>query len=64
MIQSVYDFFGSGVAVKGKGFLLHDRGGLFVLDPNHPDALAPHKRPFQTIIPAFMEQATNTSDSE
>jgi gamma-glutamyltranspeptidase/glutathione hydrolase len=56
MIQSVYDFFGSGVAVKGKGFLLQDRGGLFVLDPDHPDALAPHKRPFHTIIPAFMER--------
>jgi gamma-glutamyltranspeptidase/glutathione hydrolase len=56
MIQSVYDYFGSGVAVKGMVFLLQDRGGLFVLDPKHPDALAPRKRPFHTIIPAFMEK--------
>lgn len=56
MIQSVYDYFGSGVAVTGMGFVLQDRGGLFVLDPKSPDALAPHKRPFHTIIPAFMER--------
>jgi gamma-glutamyltranspeptidase/glutathione hydrolase len=56
LIQSLYDAFGSGVAVKGRGFVLQDRGGLFVLDPNHPNALVPRKRPFHTIIPAFMEQ--------
>jgi gamma-glutamyltranspeptidase/glutathione hydrolase len=56
MIQSNYDYFGSGVVVTGMGFPLHNRGALFVMDPNDPDALAPRKRPFHTIIPAFMER--------
>ena len=56
LIQSVYKSFGSGVVVDDYGFALQNRGGLFVMDPLHPNALAPRKRPFHTIIPAFMEK--------
>ena len=55
-IQSVAEAFGSGVAVDGMGFVLHNRGFGFTLEPGHPDVLAGGKRPFHTIIPAFMER--------
>ncbi len=56
LIQSIYQGFGSGIAVPGYGFHLHNRGGLFTIEESHPNALAPKKRPFTTIIPALMEK--------
>jgi len=56
LIQSLYLSFGSGVLVEGMGFHLQNRAALFEMDPNHPNVVAPRKRPFHTIIPAFMEK--------
>ena len=54
LIQSNFSEFGSGLVADGTGFVLHNRGGLFSVDPESPNALAGHKRPLHTIIPAFM----------
>ena len=56
LIQSNYTGFGSGYAIPGLGFGLHSRGAQFSLDPQHPNRLEPGKRPFHTIIPAFLSR--------
>jgi gamma-glutamyltranspeptidase/glutathione hydrolase len=53
-IYSIYDYFGSQITVPGYGFPMNDRGSFFHLNPSSPSVIAPHKRPFLTIIPAFV----------
>jgi gamma-glutamyltranspeptidase / glutathione hydrolase len=53
-VNSNFDGFGSGLTVPGYGFILHNRGGLFTLDPKSPNAIAPHKRPFNTLAAGFV----------
>ena len=54
LIQSNYRGMGSGMTPGDLGFILQDRGELFSLDKNHMNVFEPHKRPFHTIIPAFI----------
>jgi gamma-glutamyltranspeptidase / glutathione hydrolase len=53
-VNSNYAPFGSGLTVPGYGFILHDRGALFSLDPASPNLIAPHKRPFNTLSAGFV----------
>jgi gamma-glutamyltranspeptidase/glutathione hydrolase len=57
LMQSIYDSFGSRTCAADLGFMMHNRGMSFSLDPTHPNALAPHKRPFHTIIPGFVTKS-------
>ena len=53
-VNSLYSSFGSGLTVPGYGVTLHNRGGLFTLDPKSPNAIAPNKRPFNTLSAGFV----------
>ena len=54
LIQSIYESFGSGIVAGDTGIVLHNRGSQFSLDAKHPNAVAPGKRPFHTLVPAMV----------
>ena len=53
-VNSNFSAFGSGVTVPGYGFILHNRGALFTLNPKSPNAIEPHKRPYNTLSAGFV----------
>lgn len=61
LINSIYDYFGSGVVVPGTGIMLHDRGLGFTMTEGLANTVAPRKRPFHTIIPAFVTKTTRAA---
>lgn len=52
-INSIFSGFGSGLATRKTGIVFHNRGQGFVLDPKHPNCIAPGKRPMHTLVPAM-----------
>src|SRR6516165_2507197 len=58
-VNSNFALFGSGITVPGYGFILHNRGALFSLDPKSPNVIAPHKRPFNTLSAGFVMKDGN-----
>jgi len=56
-INSNFAGWGSGITVPGYGIMLHNRGGLFTLDPNSPNVIAPNKRPYNTLSAVLVMQA-------
>ena len=60
MIQSLYSSFGSGRMVPGTGIVLHNRGALFSLDPNHINVIAPGKRTYHTLAPGMVLRNDNS----
>ena len=54
LIQSIFENFGAGIVAGETGITLHNRGSLFVLQPGHPNFLAPGRRPFHTLVPAMV----------
>ena len=57
LVNSNFDAFGSGLTVPGYGFPLHNRGTLFTLDPKSPNAIAPGKRPYNTLSAGMLMRA-------
>jgi gamma-glutamyltranspeptidase/glutathione hydrolase len=55
-VDSNFAAFGSGITIPDYGFVLHNRGGLFTLDPKSPNVIAPHKRPYNTLSAVFVAQ--------